>query len=278
MRVLEALTYAFGALVAFFLIKPTIKSSWPYALKLIVKYGAPGVAFAGLALYYVAAGENLPDTIAKGIFCPWSALPGCKISATSIPVPTNEEAQRAAHEEALKALRGAEASFRAEQQRLAEERRKAEEQQRLAEERRKAEEQQRVAEERRKAEEQQRVAEERRKAEEQQRAASLPCPYWVQTSLSEVNDQLIRNRGHWPTMLVATRQKINLIETACNLNHPETKDMLAGTLATHGIANVYLGNRSAACPFLLRSRRLRLELGDQEEIRLISGAVAKTAC
>jgi hypothetical protein len=138
----------------------------------------------------------------------------------------------------------------------------------------------RKAEDARKADEARRL-EEARRAEEQQRIARLPkrwCPTWAEESIANTSDEMVRTQGHWPGMLTATRAQINLIEMHCDLQHAETKTLLAQTLSTHGIASIMVGNRPLGCQALLRSRRLHVENGNNNDARNVGAAITKAQC
>ena len=69
MRLFEVAFYVVVATAALFLINPIIKERWSNATKFTVRFVSPVFVFAGMAFYYVNTGENLPDTIAKKLFC-----------------------------------------------------------------------------------------------------------------------------------------------------------------------------------------------------------------
>src|SRR5687767_3871755 len=76
----QEVIFAIGAaVIALFLIRPVIRRRWSPVAKFLVAYTVPVLVFLGMSFYYVAVGEDLTDTFAKYLFCPF--LPSFQVCA-----------------------------------------------------------------------------------------------------------------------------------------------------------------------------------------------------
>ena len=112
MRLLEIISYVAIATIAFFLIRPHVRENWPLATRLLIKYVSPIIVFLTLAFYYVRTGENLPDTLAKTIFCWTGDYKACSPSTSMTSRADDASARRTAEEERIAAIADAERAQR----------------------------------------------------------------------------------------------------------------------------------------------------------------------
>jgi hypothetical protein len=122
MRALELFQAIVVAVICFFAIKISVKQHWPQATRVILTFVVPCLVFAGFSLYYVIAGENINDTIAKRIWCPFYSFEACpKQTLVLKSAEADEEAERRRLAEAEAAARKKVAEEQAERLRIAEE-------------------------------------------------------------------------------------------------------------------------------------------------------------
>jgi hypothetical protein len=82
-RAQEVIFAIFAAFVSIFLVSPAIQPRWPAPVKAFVRFCVPVFFFCLLGLYFVWKGENLPDTLAKWIFCPLYHFEACERQAAN---------------------------------------------------------------------------------------------------------------------------------------------------------------------------------------------------
>ncbi len=111
MRPFELLQAILVAVVCFFVIKISVKQHWSPAVRALLTFVVPCLVFAGFSFYYVAAGENITDTIAKRIWCPIYSFAACPKHLSEASEEQARWARIAAQEEAER-KRGAEEAAR----------------------------------------------------------------------------------------------------------------------------------------------------------------------
>ncbi len=86
MRGQEVILAIGAAVIALFLIRPVIRRRWSPVAKFLVAYTVPVLVFLGMSFYYVAVGEDLTETMAKYLFCPF--FPSYQVCAPLVPAPS----------------------------------------------------------------------------------------------------------------------------------------------------------------------------------------------
>ena len=77
MRAFELLHAVLVAVVCFFVIKISVRQHWSPVVRATLTFVVPCLVFVGFSFYYVVAGENITDTIAKRIWCPIYSFAAC---------------------------------------------------------------------------------------------------------------------------------------------------------------------------------------------------------